>query len=530
MNRAYLLRGIAAAAVVSLVALFAPVQSRPFVLVQPYIQPGDGRVLTGKDVKVITWLTDQQPGDFVVEFQTPGGQVQTAKPVRTALDFEADKAALKREAAAKKKKEEGKDNDKKEKKQKKKDDDEEDESKIQMPPEKDQHYFKYSAYLDSLPFNSDVRYSVKLGDQVIREATFRTRATADKSVRCTLLGDMAEGLPAQFAVAYQMALQKPDFMMALGDIVYPAGRANQYLHFFFGTYNDVKDAGPKTGAPLMASVPFYAVLGNHDISAKLPATPDAFAAYYFFSPPKGGPGEGPWATKLGANEVVAAKFRAATADSYPNLDAYSFDNGPAHFLVLNDNVGMKIDDPAFLKWMAADLKSTAAKWKFVCYHIPCFESSFQHYGEQQMRPLQPLMEECGVDIAFAGHVHNYQRSVPLLFAPEPPKEQGKEKKGRLVTGKFTLDTEFDGIKNTRPKGVIHIVAGGGGASLYKPGLDVTVESLKKDYGPNYAEYTAYLNCEEHSFVLLDLSPERLELKAISDRGKELDRIIITKGK
>ena len=100
-------------------------------------------------------------------------------------------------------------------------------------------------------------------------------------------------------------------MKALGDIVYPTGRVNQYMAYFWGTYNNVSDPGPKTGAPLMATVPFYALLGNHDVSAKLPAVPDALAAYYFFAPPKGGPGEGPWITPLGKDESVAAKFRAA---------------------------------------------------------------------------------------------------------------------------------------------------------------------------------------------------------------------------
>ena len=29
-----------------------------------------------------------------------------------------------------------------------------------------------------------------------------------------------------------------------------------------------------------------------------------------------------------------------------------------------------------------------------------------------------MFEECGVDVIFAGHVHNYQRTVPLQFSPD----------------------------------------------------------------------------------------------------------------
>jgi acid phosphatase type 7 len=314
-------------------------------------------------------------------------------------------------------------------------------------------------------------------------------------------------------------------LMALGDIVYPTGRMNQYMAYFWGTYNNVTEPSPKNGAPLMASVPFYPLLGNHDVSAKLPAVPDAFAAYYLFSPPKGGPGMGPWVTQLGKDEEAKQKFLDATKDSYPNLDAYSFDNGPAHFVVMNDNKNMLIDAPEFRDWLRKDLTTTKAKWKIVCFHIPPFHSSKQHYAEQQMRRLEPLFEECGVDLTFGGHVHNYQRTVPLKFVPV-----AKTGKGAKVDGEFTLDTTFDGVKNTRAAGVIHIVAGGGGASLYGPGLDKTLEYLQKEYEGNFANYTARMVETQHSFVVLDIGPDRLDLRAIGVQGDEIDHITITKSR
>ncbi|HYV36548.1 MAG TPA: metallophosphoesterase [Gemmataceae bacterium] len=470
------------------------------VVVQPYIQPGDGRLLTGSDVKAVCWWTDQQPGDFIVEYQMPGSGVRSVKPARVTLDFAALKTAPKLDAELKG-------------------------EKVPQPKEQDQHYFKYTAYLEALPFNTDVKYHVKLGNNVIRAATFRTRATADKSVRCIMVGDMAYGMAQEKTIAYQIGMQKPDFLVALGDIVYPSGRLNQYMNHYWSTYNNVTQPSAKTGAPLMATIPFYPLLGNHDVSAKLPAVPDALAAYYVFCPPKGGPGEGPWVTQLGKDTAVAAKFRAATADSYPNLDAYSFDYGPAHIVVLNVNKGMATDAPAFRQWLRDDLMATKATWKIVCYHMPAFHSSTNHYTDQQVRPLQPLFEECSVDLTFAGHVHNYQRTVPLKFATDGV----KDKKGK-VNGKFTLDTAFDGVKNTRANGVIHVVAGGGGARLYGPAIDKTAPKIKKDHGDNYADYTAKMIVEEHSFVVLDLAPGRLDLRAIGLMGTELDRITITKGK
>ena len=61
---------------------------------------------------------------------------------------------------------------------------------------------------------------------------------------------MAQGREVPTPVAYEISKQKPDFLVALGDIVYPTGRINQYMSYFWGTYNNVAEAGPKAGAPL----------------------------------------------------------------------------------------------------------------------------------------------------------------------------------------------------------------------------------------------------------------------------------------
>ena len=501
-------------AAAALAAPPAPARAQT-VHVLPYVQPGDGPRLTGTDTKVICWMTDQTPGTFVVEYAVAGGPTKRATPAVVKLDFPPLKPKLLALAPPPREVTEPRPptpDDPTEPK----------EPKVPLPPETEQKFLNYAAILPDLPFNSEVTYRVKLAGKVVREATFRTRATADKTVRCVLVGDLAQGRPAQRAIAAQIAGQKPEFLVALGDIVYPSGRVNQYTAFFWGTYNNVAEAGPKTGAPLMASVPFYPVLGNHDIGAKPSTTPDALAAYHFFHVPKNGPGEGPWATPIGTDEA-AKKFRANTWGNYPHLDAYSFDYGPAHFTIINDNTKLAIADPAFLKWLRADLNASPAAWKFVCYHVPGFQASRQHYPEQQARLLQPVFEECGVTATFSGHVHNYQRSVPLKFAPD-----GKGLVKGLANGEFTLDANFDGVKNTRPNGVIHVVAGGGGASLYGPAPEKVADELKKKYADNFAPFTAKAEATQHSFVVLDLSPEKLELRAFGIDGKEIDQIVVTK--
>ena len=101
-----------------------------------------------------------------------------------------------------------------------------------------------------------------------------------------MVGDMAYGMAQEKTIAYQISKQKPAFLVALGDIVYPSGRLNQYMSHFFSTYNDVANPSAKTGAPLMANIPLYPLLGNHDVSAKLRPCPTRWQPIMSFARPR----------------------------------------------------------------------------------------------------------------------------------------------------------------------------------------------------------------------------------------------------
>lgn len=459
------------------------------VLVQPYVQPGSG-VDVATDSKQIRWLTDQTPGEFTVEYSTKAGEWRSAAaPQRTALNF----APAKPKEGAK-------------------------ESAVETA----QSYFKYMATLPALPLDATVNYRVKKGAETVREGVFATRASDVKPIHFVMVGDLANGKPEQNAVAYEISRVAPQFMVVLGDITYPEGRVSHYMDHYWSTYNQPAKASAETGAPLMASVPFYAVMGNHDVDThNLVSMPDALGAYHFFNAPSNAAGEGPWNTPLG-NGPEAAAFRVAVGESYPNLGIYSFDSGPAHFLILDNSGYVNLENVKLREWIERDLRGSRAPWKFVAMHAPAFHSSREHYTEQKMRLLMPLLESCGVDVVFAGHVHNYQRSVPLRFTPG-------EKKGGLINGTFKLDKNFDGAANARPDGVVHIVSGGGGGTLYRGELQKNAEFLQAQYPGNWDAFTAKFVADRHSFTVVDLTPQRFTLRAIDLKGAEIDRFEIVKG-
>jgi hypothetical protein len=491
------------------------------LLVKPYVQPGDGSSLQGRDVKVLIWLTEHVPADYTVEYSVAGAPPKKAASERVSMDFRKGKedktpAPSKPGAAAdipvtaedlKK-----------------------DLIKEASPylPEREQHYFRYTATLPDLPFDSDVTYRVRQGATLIGEGKFRTRASANKPIRFVMVGDLANGQSQQNAVAFHIAQAKPEFMVLLGDIVYSSGRVSQYLHHFFPSYCNPTEPGLKTGAPLMQTIPFYPVIGNHDADMeRLHEKPDVLGAYYFFSGPLNGPGVGPWNTPLGKDPALADAFRKTVGPTYPALNIYSFDYGPAHFVMLDTNSYNTASFMQIAPWVEKDLKESKQPWKFVCMHAPSFHTSPQHYAEQKMRLLEPIFRENGVNVVFAGHVHNYQRSKPLAFTPNPGK---RDNRGR-VNGDYVFDDEFDGVTKTVPKGIIHIVSGGGGAGLYNAkDFEKTIAQLAKEHAGNYIPLTAKYVADKHSFTLIELTPQEFVLKQITLEGLEVDRFKITKEK
>lgn len=460
-----------------LLGLLAASLEAQTVLVQPYVQPGDGSTLGATDVKVVAWMTDQVPGEFAVSFDWPGGTERTMQPRPTALS-----------------------------------------------PTPEQQYLTYAATLTGLPLNTEVHYCVKLKGQTVRAGAFLTRKTPDRSLHFVVTGDIADDKPLHREVAYQMARVQPEFLIVCGDIVYDRGRLSQYMTNFWPAYCNPARPDPAVGAPLMQSVPFYAVLGNHDVElADLAKIPDAFAAFYFFHPPRNAPA-GPWTTVIpGAPEQVANFKSAASGAGYPHLSLYSFDNGPAHFLVLDSDNYVSVTDPAWRDWIRRDLTGSKAAWKFVFFHHPGFNSNRKHAEDQKMRLLAPLFEECGVDVVFSGHVHDYQRSKPLRFAPNDP---APEKTKGPIRGTFRFDEQFDGVTRTVPDGILYFVTGAGGASLYqrRPGES---DALVPD--PDTAtSFTAKFISDRHSFSVIDLDTRQLTLRQIDLKGTEVDRVTITK--
>ena len=465
-----------------------PALHLPLFTALPYLQPGAaGKLIDGQESLIIAWQTQAKEANFVVTFGARRPDEKRATIARSEIWSGGEKR------------------------------------------------FHYAATLGGLQLGRRHTYRVTCNGATVMEGYFTTRQPRGRKIRFVAFGDNSFGEISDRAIAYQAYRANPDFVMNTGDNVYNGGLTNEYERYFFPVYNaDV--AGPRLGAPLLRSVPFYTVIANHDVHrtdarkhpvADFDKDSDSLAYYTNMHLPLNGPPPA-FPTPIVGAEATLSAFRDAAGARFPQMANYSFDYGDAHFLCLDSNLYVDPTDGALQSWIEADLKNTDARWKFVVYHHPAFNVGDEHYAEQHMRVLAPLFERHNVDLLLHGHEHTYQRPQPLRFAPS--EESGAKNLGsgdRLVPGTFTIDRAFDGARNTRANGALYVTTGAGGKHLYDPDLNENPARWRHPQDGNVDYVTRFVS-DRHSLSLIELDGGTLSFTQIDENGNVIDRFRLTK--
>jgi hypothetical protein len=474
--------------------------TEPF-LEKPYLQIGDAPKLSAAESLMLLWQTDNTPAKWAVELRTSKDSKWRAveQPWAQAVSAPAGEPAVAGKNGAKK------------------------DAPASPPIEP---HLVYRARLTNLVPGEEFRYRVLKAGKPVFDATGRPRKAAGQPFRFALFGDCGQGTPAENAVAYQAYLTKPDFIFIPGDIVYGSGRISEYRTRFFPSYN-ADEPSSTNGAPLLRSVPFLAAPGNHDTDlANYRRFPDALAYFLYWDQPLNGPVAPPDAVKAGhiltGSTSAQPIFLEGAKPRYPRMANFSFDYGNSHWTVLDANTYMDWNNPSLRDWLTKDLAAAqSATWRIVTFHQPGFNSSKEHFTEQQMRPLSPIFEANHVDVVFAGHVHNYQRSFPLTFVPAPQQPTSSTTPPtREVAGEWKLDKSFKDGESAKPNGVIYIVSGAGGAELYNP--------EQQNDPASWQPFTDKFISQVHSLSVVDIDGKTLRLKQVSDTGDVVDAFRIKK--
>ena len=262
------------------------------IIVPPYLQPGNVSNLM-RERKVLIWHTDSIPADYKVEFGIGTKVEGMEKPSTAKISFV--------------------------------------QLKVYNSPT-----LLYRAQLTGLKFDEVYSYRVSRNGTTIAESSFKTR-TKKPQTNFIVFGDCGARSPGQAKIAYQVYQQKPDFVLVTGDNVYSRGLEREYRTNFFPFYL-APVADTLRGAPLMNSIPFYMLLGNHDVPAStdLDKEPGGLAYFYYNDLPVNAP-----ITKLrveatGSPERVKA-FEKNTESRFPAMSNFSFDYGNVHITCLDSN-------------------------------------------------------------------------------------------------------------------------------------------------------------------------------------------------
>lgn len=188
-------------------------------------------------------------------------------------------------------------------------------------------------------------------------------------LRFAVIGDWGTGDRDGIGVAEQMfATHKRvpmDFIVAAGDNVYPDGGGRHFSKAIEQPFAGI----------IKDRVPFYAVLGNHDVED---GRQDQ-CQYPLFN--------------MGGKNYYTVKQCDGLAELFM-LDSTDFDAEQTN-------------------WLQQSLQGSTAKWKIVVLHHPLYSSGKKHGSALALRKrLEPLFTRYGVQAVFSGHDHIYERTKP----------------------------------------------------------------------------------------------------------------------
>jgi hypothetical protein len=262
--------------------------------------------------------------------------------------------------------------------------------------------------------------------------------TTDDTITFAVLGDNGTGGRNQMDIARQMArtyrATPYGLVLLAGDISYYGSIDDRWEDVFVEPYRPLIEAG----------VEWELAIGNHELSEK--KSDDAAA------------------------EIEAQLRRFGKPGTY-----YAVRHGPMEVFVLDTSIPLATGEggPEQVAWLEAALAASDAPWKVALMHQPPY-SSGKHGSHLEIRQaVQPLFVRYGVDIAFTGHDHHYERTTPQ-------------------------------------DGVVWVVSGAGAKLTRVDGAEFTA----------HAESTL-------QFMLVRIEGRTMDVRAITTDGTVIDRVTLT---
>ncbi|HEX8184587.1 MAG TPA: metallophosphoesterase, partial [Blastocatellia bacterium] len=128
-------------------------------------------------------------------------------------------------------------------------------------------------------------------------------------------------------------------------------------------------------------------------------------------------------------------------------------------------------------WLENSLRASRARWKIAVFHHPIYSSGKKHGSNPSLRKnLEPIFTRYGVQVAFSGHDHIYERTKPQ-------------------------------------NGIQYFVTGAGGKTR-RGDIDLNTDFRATSYD------------EDNHYMMIEVDEAEIGFKAISEKGDVIDSGII----
>ena len=284
--------------------------------------------------------------------------------------------------------------------------------------------YQFKAAISGLSPATGYCYRVTQGgvDLLGTSVSFTTAPSpgASGAFRFAVVGDWGVGSSDEAAVFTQIAATNPAFLMTVGDNVYNSGTQTEY-----GDLNGGNAFAPAYLPKLGSGTPIFPAQGNHGFSGYTP---------YLVNFPQ----DAVTAASGGTYAAQSYCCAAGTSGTHTYSSAwYAFTWGNARFYVLeaawaDGNGGYQGDFTDHwngpvpgcvpcgqeMTWLQNDLAANASvPLKFAFFHYPLHVDNSHQVSDTYLdgpAALEGVLANGGVQIAFNGHAHLYERNLPQI--------------------------------------------------------------------------------------------------------------------
>jgi Icc-related predicted phosphoesterase len=311
----------------------------------------------------------------------------------------------------------------------------------------------YTVKLDNLDPETPYFYTIKAKarDGSVMESgilTFSTAVKENSSYAFAVIGDTEARPHINDRVCKMVWEERPNFLMLVGDLT-DGGTEDHKFEWNYEYFQGVTQ--------LASRVPVFPVAGNGEEDLYW------YDQYHVLPEPEG---------------------------------YYSYKYGNAEFFMLNSNRPEEFapGEKQYI-WLEEQLKKSTAVWKFVAHHHAPYSADEDDYGnawrgkgdlgDKAIRKIVPLYEKYNVNMVFFGHLHTYQRTLPI--------------RNNIID---------------KQNGVIYVQGGGGGGNL-------------EDFAPSRAWFSAK-TYRGHHYFMVTVHGNELNFRMYDTEGRLKDYLDLKK--